>query len=53
MKYKVRKTGNSLGITIPIFVTKSLGLKNGTEVTIEMQGKKIIIRKEKTNEETI
>lgn len=50
MKYKVRKTGNSLVVTIPTFVTKSLGLKNGTEVTIEMQGNKIIIRKEKTNE---
>lgn len=51
MKYKVRKTGNSLVITIPTFVTKSLALKNGTEVSIEMQGNKIIIRKEKTNEE--
>ena len=51
MKYKVRKTGNSLVVTIPTFVPKSLGLKNGTEATIEMQGNKIIIRQEKTNEE--
>ena len=50
MKYKARKTGNSLVVTIPTFVAKSLELKNGTEVNIELQKDKMIIRKEKTND---
>lgn len=50
MKYKARKVGNSLSITIPTFVAKSLNINNGDEVDIEMQNKKIIIRKGKEND---
>lgn len=50
MQYKARKTGNSLSVTIPVFVTKQLEIKDGDNVSINLRGKEIIIRKEKTNE---
>lgn len=51
MKYKARKTGNSLSVTIPTFVTKQLNINDGDELSIRLKNKEIIIRKEKTNEE--
>lgn len=51
MKYKARKTGNSLSVTIPTFVTNQLSINNGDNVTIELKDKEIIIRKEKTEDE--
>lgn len=46
MKFKARKVGNSLSITIPSFVANTLNIKNGDELDIELEKKKIIIRKE-------
>lgn len=46
MKYKARKVGNSIGVTIPTFVIETLGIKNGTPLNIELDKKRIIIRKE-------
>lgn len=46
MKYTARKNGNSISITIPIFVRDKLGIKDGDKMNIELQGKKIIITKE-------
>lgn len=46
MKYRARKVGNSLSVTIPSFVVETLDLKNGDELNIELEKKKIIIRKE-------
>jgi antitoxin component of MazEF toxin-antitoxin module len=50
MQYTIRKSGNSLVLTIPTFIAKTLEMKNGTKVDIELQNKKIIIRKENKNE---
>lgn len=50
MNYKARKVGNSIGVTIPTFVANSLGIKNGTPLNIELEKKKIIIRKEEEND---
>lgn len=46
MKYKARKVGNSIGVTIPTFVAETLEIKNGTPLNIELDKKRIIIRKE-------
>ena len=46
MRYKARKVGNSISVTIPSFVVKSLDLKNGDYLSIELEKKKIIIKKE-------
>ena len=46
MKTKIIKTGNSLGIVIPSYMTKVLGLEKGTEVEIILKDKKIEITKE-------
>jgi bifunctional DNA-binding transcriptional regulator/antitoxin component of YhaV-PrlF toxin-antitoxin module len=51
MKYTVRKSGNSLVLTIPTFVARTLGITNGTKMDLELQGKKIIIRKEANQNE--
>ena len=50
MKYKARKIGNSIGVTIPTFVTNMLGIKNGTPLNIELEKKKIIISKEEKDD---
>lgn len=46
MKYKMRKAGNSLAVTIPSYIVENLNLKNGDTMKIELQGQKIILRKE-------
>lgn len=46
MKYTARKNGNSLAITIPIFIRDKLNIQNGDKINIDLQGKKIIITKE-------
>lgn len=46
MKTKIIKTGNSLGIIIPSYMTKVLGLEKGTAIEISLKGKKIEITKE-------
>lgn len=50
MQYKARKTGNSISVTIPQFVTNQLDIKDGDKVFIKLKDKEIIIRKEQTNE---
>jgi antitoxin component of MazEF toxin-antitoxin module len=43
MTTKVQKTGNSLSVSIPKFVTQKLSLKKGSEVTFSLEGNKILI----------
>lgn len=43
MNTKVQKTGNSLSVSIPKFVTQKLALKKGSEVTFSLEGNKILI----------
>lgn len=40
METKIRKVGNSLGITLPKQLIEELHLKNGDKLTIEKKGKK-------------
>lgn len=42
---KVTKIGNSMGITLPAELLKSVGLTQGDDVQIDMKDKKIIIQK--------
>lgn len=46
MKYKARKSGNSIAVTIPTFICSNLDIKDGDNVDIKMQGRKIVIEKE-------
>lgn len=46
MKYKARKSGNSIAVTIPTFLCNTLEIQDGTNLEIKLQGKKIIIEKE-------
>ena len=43
MRTQVRKIGNSLGNIIPAAFIKQLGLVEGAEVEVKVDGKKIII----------
>ena len=44
MNTKVQKWGNSLGIRIPISITKSLNIKANTSIQIKIEGDKIIMQ---------
>lgn len=46
MRYKARKVGNSMSITLPTFVCSNLGIKDGDNMDIKLKGKEIIIKKE-------
>lgn len=46
MKYKARKNGNSIAVTIPTFICNLLNIQDGNMLDIKVQGKKIIIEKE-------
>ena len=46
MKTKIIKTGNSLGIVIPNYMTKVLEMEKGTSIEITLKNKKIEITKE-------
>jgi len=46
MLYKARKQGNSIAITIPQYIIKMLEIKDGDKMAINLQGKKIIIKKD-------
>lgn len=46
MNSKAIKIGNSIGVIIPNYITKFLGIQKGTKLDIDLQGKKIIIKKE-------
>jgi putative addiction module antidote len=45
MERKVTKIGNSLGVTFPSEVLKSIHVKLGDEVTIDVKDDEIIIKK--------
>lgn len=45
MKYKARKSGNAIVITIPAFVRQTLNIKDKDELSIKLEGKKIIVEK--------
>lgn len=45
MKYKARKNGNAIVITIPAFVRQTLNIKDKDELSIKLEGKKIIVEK--------
>jgi len=42
---KVTKIGNSVGITLPVELLKSVGLAQGDDVQIELKDGKIILQK--------
>ena len=44
MNTKVQKWGNSLGIRIPISITKSLNIKANTSIEIKIEGDKILMQ---------
>ncbi len=44
MKTKVRKIGNSLGVTLPKQIIKKLHLKNGDSLTIENNGSDLVLK---------
>lgn len=44
MKTIVRKWGNSLGLRLPVHIAKELGLTNGSELQVTIDGTKIIIK---------
>lgn len=46
MKYKARKNGNVLAVTIPTFICNTLDIQDGDNLEVKLQGKKIIIEKE-------
>lgn len=42
---RVSKFGNSFGVTLPIEVLKEIGLSQGDDVQIAVEGEKIVLRK--------
>ena len=44
MNTKVQKWGNSLGIRLPLSITKSLNIKANTSIQIKIEGDKILIQ---------
>lgn len=44
-KSKVRKVGNSLGLTLPQDFVKSLDLKEGDEVSLHIHGDQMIVER--------
>lgn len=53
MKLKVRKVGNSLTITIPKYLAKTLDIKPQTEVDVQLEEDRIVISKEKSRWEEL
>lgn len=47
MKYKARKNGNAIAVTIPAFIRNTLDIKDKDELNIKLENKKIIIEKVK------
>ncbi len=45
MERKVTKIGNSLGITFPSDILKKINVVQGDEVTIDVRGDEIVLRK--------
>lgn len=45
MQSKIIQVGNSLGIVIPSYMAKVLEAEKGTKIDVELQGKRIIIKK--------
>ena len=48
---KVRKAGNSLGVTIPVSMLKEVGIKEGDVVYISLENNSIVIRSDKMKED--
>ncbi|SFA54253.1 putative addiction module antidote [Anoxybacillus pushchinoensis] len=44
---KVLKVGNSLGVTFPMEFLNKLGIHQGDEIHMELEGDKIVIKKSK------
>ena len=53
MATKVQKWGNSLAVRLPREVAEKFRLSEGTNVLIQPEGKKIVIRPAKEKEETL
>ena len=49
MQTKATKTGNSISVLIPNYMTKFLGIEKGTKLNIDLQKKKIKKKKEEEN----
>lgn len=45
MERKITKIGNSLGVTFPSEILKRIHVNHGDEVTIDLRGDEIVIRK--------
>ena len=45
MKYKARKSGNAIVVTIPAFIRESLNIRDKDDLSIKLEGKKIIVEK--------
>lgn len=46
MKYKARKNGNAITVTIPSYICNILNIQDGDKLEVKLQGKKILIEKE-------
>lgn len=44
MNTKVQKWGNSLGVRLPLSITKSLNIRPNTQIEIKLEGKKIVLK---------
>lgn len=51
MPVKVHKWGNSSAVPVPAHVKEALGLYNGAEVEIEVEGDKMIVKPVKEEDE--
>ena len=48
---KVRKAGNSLGVTLPVDMLKEVGIKEGDTIYISLENNSIVVRSEKMKED--
>lgn len=53
MKLKVRKVGNSLILTIPKYIVKTLDIKAQSEVDVQLEENQIIISKTRSRWEEL
>lgn len=53
MKLKVRKVGNSLILTIPKYIVKTLDIKPQSEVDVQLEENQIIISKTRSRWEEL
>lgn len=44
-KSKVRKVGNSLGLTLPLEITRALDLQDGDEISIHVKNDSIVLER--------